>query len=96
MMPHLAEECWSMMMKKNALSEEPWPEVNEEYTVQSSTTIVIQINGKRRGELNAKIGITENEVMEEIMSIKNISETLKDKEIKKVIFVKDKIINLVI
>ena len=96
MMPHLAEECWSMMMKKNVLSEEPWPEVNEEYTVKSSSTIVIQINGKRRGELNTKIGITENEVMEEIMNIKNISETLKDKEIKKVIFVKDKIINLVI
>ena len=96
MMPHLAEECWSMMNKKTVLSEVPWPEVNEEYTVQSSTTIVIQINGKRRGELNTSIGITENEVMKEILNIKNISESLKDKEIKKVIFVQNKIINLVI
>ena len=96
MMPHLAEECWSMMNKKTVLSEVPWPEVNEEYTLQSSTTIVIQINGKRRGELNTSIGITKNEVMKEILNIKNISESLKDKEIKKVIFVQNKIINLVI
>tara|TARA_B100001057_G_scaffold68898_1_gene62677 strand:- start:4470 stop:7016 length:2547 start_codon:yes stop_codon:yes gene_type:complete len=96
MMPHLAEECWSMINKKTVLSEVPWPKVNEDYTMQSSVTIVVQVNGKRRGELIANVGISENEVMNEILSIKNISEMIENKEIKKVIFVQDKIINLVI
>ena len=96
MMPHLAEECWSLMHNKYTLHEEPWPETVKEYLVQTSATIVIQINGKRRGELKIATDTSEKEIMSEVYKIKNVSNLIDNKEIKKVIFVPNKIVNLVI
>ncbi len=96
MIPHLAEECWNLIGNKTALSEVPWPEVNPLYLIEEFYTVVIQINGKRRGEINVKEGAKEEEVMKEIMELKNVSHALKDKNIKKSIYVPNKIINLVI
>ena len=95
MIPHLAEECWSMINNKSNLHSEPWPDANKEYLIQSSATIVIQINGKRRGELQVAINMAEEDVMKKVYEINNVSELIKDKKIRKVIFVPNKIINLV-
>ena len=96
MIPHLAEECWDLIGNKIALTEVPWPKVNPIYLIEEFYTVVIQINGKRRGEINVKEGTKEEEVMKEIMELKNVSEALKNKNIKKSIYVPNKIINLVI
>ena len=52
MMPHLAEECWSLLGGKTSLVNVPWPEIREDYIVRDSVTIVVQINGKKRGEIS--------------------------------------------
>tara|TARA_B100000579_G_C22539812_1_gene714672 strand:- start:143 stop:781 length:639 start_codon:yes stop_codon:yes gene_type:complete len=96
MLPHLAEECWSMMNKRTDLQKEPWPQTIDNYLIKTDTTIVIQINGKRRGELKVATDLNEEEVMDEVYKIKNVSDTIYNKEIKKVIFIPNKIVNLVV
>ena len=96
MMPHLAEECWSLMNNKTALNKEPWPEAIKDYLIQTVTTVVVQINGKRRGEVKIAVGTNEKEVMSEVYKIKNVSDLIENNEIKKIIFVPNKIVNLVI
>ena len=49
MIPHLAEECWNLIGNKKSLSEVTWPKVNPLYLIEEFYTVVIQINGKRRG-----------------------------------------------
>ena len=96
MTPHLAEECWVLMSNKSNLNQEPWPEVNKEFLIKSVINMVIQINGKRRGEIKIAPDTKEEKVLEKVYSIKNIADMLKGKEIKKSIFVPNKIINIVI
>ena len=81
MVPHLAEECWSLTGNKTSLSTTPWPKVNKKFLETSSVTVVIQINGKRRGELVVNKDTKENEIMEKIKHIKNINNAVSDKNI---------------
>ena len=96
MIPHLAEECWGLTGNQNSIIQEPWPSVNSSYLENEEVTIVIQINGKRRGEVLVKKDSTEADVKEEIKNIKNISDTLDKKRIKKTIYVLNKILNIVL
>ncbi|MBD1141919.1 class I tRNA ligase family protein, partial [Pelagibacterales bacterium SAG-MED32] len=96
MVPHLAEECWSLTGNKTSLSTTPWPKVNKKFLETSSVTVVIQINGKRRGELVVNKDTKENEIMEKIKHIKNINNAVSDKNILKLIYVPNKIMNIVL
>ena len=84
------------MIYQNSIIQEPWPSVNSSYLENEEVTIVIQINGKRRGEVLVKKDSTEADVKEEIKNIKNISDTLDKKRIKKTIYVLNKILNIVL
>ena len=96
MTPHLAEECWKIIGKTSELSTQPWPTVKENLLVKDNTIIIIQINGKKRGELSITIDSKEEDVVKESMKIKNIADILEGKKIVKQIFVPNKILNLVI
>ena len=95
MIPHLAEECWSLYNDTN-LGEIPWPEPNAKYLEKSSTVVVVQINGKKRGEVNIKSDASEAEVMNELSNIENINKLISGKKIDRTIFVKNKILNILI
>ncbi len=96
MVPHLAEECWSLTGGQNSLSEQAWPKVNEKYLESSDVTVVIQINGKRRGELSVEKDCSEKEIYSRLTNIKNINDALVGKNILKSIYVKNRILNIVI
>ncbi len=96
MVPHLAEECWSLTGESDSISNEPWPKVNEKYLDNKEVTVVIQINGKRRGEIVVLKDSSENEVKKEIQNIKNIKDALSEKTIIKSIYVPNKILNIVV
>ena len=68
-----------------------WPEADKKYLQEDKVEIVIQINGKRRGELQVAINMAEEDVMKKVYEINNVSELIKDKKIRKVIFVPNKI-----
>ena len=96
MVPHLAEECWSLTGNTNSITNEPWPKVNEKYLENKEVTVVIQINGKRRGEVIVLKDSSENEVKKEMQNIKNIKDALSEKTIIKSIYVPNKILNIVV
>ena len=96
MVPHLAEECWSLIGNTTSITNEPWPVVNKKYLEDTQVTVVIQINGKRRGEIVVPKDTSENEIQKEIQDIKNIKDALKGKNILKSIYVPNKILNIVV
>ena len=96
MVPHLAEECWALINTKQSITFEPWPDVNLAYIEKNNVTIVIQINGKRRAEINTEKDMPEEMIMNKIRSIKNINDALSDKNILKSIYVPNKVLNIVL
>ena len=96
MVPHLAEECWSFTGSKNSIMNEPWPKANIEYLENNEVTVVIQINGKRRGEIIVLKDTSEDDIKKEIYNIKNIKDALSGKNVIKSIYVPNKILNIVI
>ena len=96
MIPHLAEECWELTYNKKALIDEPWPRVKKELLVKENVVVVIQVNGKRRGEVTIKKDADEDAVTEKINEVQNIKDLLEEKNIKKTIFVPNKILNIVL
>ena len=96
MVPHLAEECWSLIGKSKTIMDESWPTANAKYLENKDVTVVIQINGKRRGEIVVPKDTSENEVEKEIQNIKNIKDALSGKSILKSIYVPNKILNIVV
>ena len=96
MIPHLAEECWSLGKNENSIMNMPWPEVDHSFMERNKVVVVIQINGKRRAEINMEKDATEDEVFNKIKNIQNISNALSEKNIVKSIYVPNKILNIVI
>ena len=96
MVPHLAEECWSITGASGSIISEPWPEVNQSYLEKNDVIVVIQINGKRRAEINVEKDVTEEDVYEKIKNIKNISDAISKRNIVKSIYVPNKILNIVL
>ena len=96
-MPHLAEECWHMIGKTESIMDTQWPKFEESLLTENESLIIIQINGKKRAELKMSIESTENEVFESAILLKNVKSFIQKKEdIKKKIYIKNKILNLVI
>ncbi len=96
MMPHLAEESWALIGGQESIISSPWPTFREDLVVLDKATIIVQINGKKRGEISMPINSSENEVLKEAMEIANVKSLTKDKTIIKKIFVPNKILNLVV
>ena len=96
MIPHIAEECWSIIGGKKLLSDQSWPIYNEKYIQDDMVQIVIQVNGKKRAILEIENDSEQDKVINKLKNIENI-QILKDlDDVKKIIFVKNKILNIVI
>ena len=91
--PHLAHECLEQLGSKNINS---WPKINDSFSLDQKIKIAIQINGKTRDVIEVKKDLDEKNVINESKKVKKINDQLTKNEIKKVIFVKNKIINYLI
>ncbi len=94
--PHITEELWSLTGHEGFLLEESWPEYDEAFTVKDTTTIAITVNGKLRDTLEFPRGVQEDEVFEKALESPKIKRHIEGKEIVKRIFVKDKLLNIVV
>jgi leucyl-tRNA synthetase len=91
--PHLSSECLKIIGQN---SEIIWPNYDEKQLKEDSIFVVIQINGKKRGLITAKPNLTEEELMQLIDKDEKISKNLLGFNIKKKIYIKDKLINIII
>ena len=94
--PHLSCECLSKLEGKNFYEEIQWPKGSKSLLDKQEVTLVVQINGKKRGLITTKKDLSEKDALIEAKKIENIKKNLKDKKIVKNIFVKNKIINFII
>jgi leucyl-tRNA synthetase len=95
-MPHLAEELWHLTGHKKSVTENRWPKIDEEMLVEDVIEIPIQINGKVRDRVEIKKDMTEDQVKEIVLSKEKMKKLLKDCDIKKFIYIEDKIVNIVV
>ena len=93
--PHLSSECLSKLEGDDFFSKIEWPKIEKSLLIDDKVTIVIQINGKKRGLISTKKDTPEKEAIKEARKVTNIEKNLKDKKIVKNIFVKNKIINFI-
>ena len=93
--PHISEYLWNNFISDESCIETSWPEFDDEIVESDEFELVIQVNGKVRGKMHANINMTENEIEDLSLNIKNVKNIIGENKIKKVIFVKNKLINFV-
>ena len=91
-LPHFASECLSDL----TIEEIKWPVVNKDYLKNSNYKIVVQINGKKRLLFESNEDLDETNLVNKLREIKEIKKYIEKKDIFKTIFIKNKLINLII
>ena len=89
--PHLANECLEQLNEKNM---DNWPEIDKTSISSQKIKVAVQIDGKTREVVQVTKDLSENQFLEEIKKFDKVSKYLKDNKIKKIIYVKNKIINI--
>ena len=93
--PHLAEELWREIGNKNSIFEEEWPKFDPKLMKEDKITLMVQVNGRIRAQIEASSDISEEEAKELAISDEKVKNWIVGKDIKKVIFVPNKLINIV-
>jgi len=93
--PHLAEELWHRLGHVTSVHLEPWPTWDEALTVDRLVTVVIQVNGKVRDQLEVTPGLPEQEVRPLVLERPRIRELLDGKSVRRFVYVPDRLVNLV-
>ena len=94
--PHLAEELWANAGLKEMCSLQKWPKYDEKLIEDQEVLLIVQINGKVRDKINAKAGLTQKEAEKIVMKSEKIKALIGEVEVKKIVFVPNKLINIVI
>jgi leucyl-tRNA synthetase len=94
--PHFAEELWQRTGHQPSIFFQKWPKWDETYTKADLVTVAVQINGKLRGTITVKAESSEDVVFEMASKDPAITRFLDGKQIRKRIYVKNRILNLVI
>ncbi len=94
--PHMTDELWEKLGNKGSIHISEWPKYDENKIIAELKKIAIQINGKVRGEIKIEQNCDEDEAKKLVLTMPEIVKWIGDKEIKKFIYLKGKIINIVV
>jgi len=93
--PHITHELWAQLGYQTALVHEAWPEVDEDALVKDSITLVLQVNGKRRANIDVPASASKEECEAAAMADANVQKHIGDATVRKVIVVPGKLVNIV-
>ena len=96
MAPHISEELWQIMGKKYSIHNQKLPTFDESLTISDTIKLVLQVNGKLRDTVEIPLNLNQNEIEKLALESDNVQKHTSDKEIVKIIYVKDKLLNLVV
>ena len=96
MMPHLAEECWEALGHKTFISQSPWPVADRSLLVAAEVTYVVQVNGKKRGELMIERDADPERVERAALALDAVVRAMDNKPRRRVIIVPHRIVNVVV
>ncbi len=94
--PHFAEELWKRTGHEPTIFMQRWPKWDEAYTTADSVTVAVQINGKLRGTVVVKTDSEEDDVLTAAARHPEVTRYLDGKQIRKKVYVKNRILNLVV
>jgi len=95
-MPHLAEECWSVLGRGGLVAQAPWPETEAALLVEDEITLPVQINGKKRADVTVPRDADAVAVEAATLALEAVQKVLEGKAPRKVIVVPGRIVNLVV
>jgi leucyl-tRNA synthetase len=96
MMPHLAEECWAALGHNGLVAEAAWPEAERELLIETTITLPVQVNGKKRAEATVERDASNAEIEAAVLALDEVKKALEGKAPKKVIVVPKRIVNVVV
>jgi leucyl-tRNA synthetase len=94
--PHVAEELWSLLGEKKSINISQWPKWDESKIKDEEIKIMVQVNGKLRGEIFVSLNETEENIKKQAVSNEAVLRHTGGGEIKKVIYVKNRLVNIVL
>jgi leucyl-tRNA synthetase len=94
--PHICEELWHQLGHKSSVLDAPYPVYIETYLIESAKLYPVAINGKTRTELNISLDASQQQVEEIVLADESVKKWLNGNAPKKVIYVKNKMINIVV
>ena len=95
MAPHLAEEIWSLLGFEDSLAYEAWPEADRNLLALDEITLIVQHNGKKRGEIVVSSNASKEVAEEAALALENVQKSLEGRAPKKVILVPGRLVNIV-
>jgi leucyl-tRNA synthetase len=95
MMPHLAEQCWAALGHKTLVASETWPRLEADLLVESTITLPVQINGKKRGDVTVARNAAKTDIEAAVLALDAVKRALDGRPPKKVIVVPQRIVNVV-
>ena len=95
MMPHLAEECWQVLGQGGLVSEASWPQIERDLLVEDAVTLVVQVNGKKRGDVTVPRDAENPQIEAAVLALDAVKLALGGKAVRKVIVVPKRIVNVV-
>ncbi len=94
--PHIAEELWVRTGRPYSIHQQRWPEYDPALTVEERITLVVQVNGKVRARVEVPADITEEAAREAALAEPNVQRHIAGKEVRKVIYVPGRLVNIVV
>ena len=94
--PHFSEERWKELGGKNSIHLETWPNYNPKFINFDEFDLVVQINGKVRDKISIRKGISQKEAQAAVLNLEKIKQIIGSAKIKKIIFVPDRLMNIVL
>ena len=94
--PHLSSELWERLKSKRDVAEQRWPGYDEKFLVEDEVEMVVQVNGKVRDRMTMPVQATEEEIKKTTLALPKIQELCAGKQIRKVVVVPKKLVNVVV
>jgi leucyl-tRNA synthetase len=94
--PHIAEELWEVMGHKTTVFQATWPSYDERLASAGDVEIAVQVNGKLRSRLVVPRGMAEKDVLARVLADEAVKKFVDGNKVKKVIYVQDRLVNLVV
>ena len=94
--PHICNKLWLTLGNPTSICEIDWPKVDELALLKTSSIIVIQVNGKVRGKIEVSVGSNDDTVKSQALEHGNVQKFIAGKQVKKIIIIPNKIVNIVI
>jgi leucyl-tRNA synthetase len=94
--PHIAEELWARTGRPYSVHQQSWPEFDAGLAAEETITLVVQVNGKLRARLDVPADIAEEAAREAALADENVVRHIEGKEVRKVIYVPGRLVNVVV